>query len=308
MAVGDFNIFIQRFINEFTAAAIPCFFAISGFLFFLALNDYRTIFEKLRKRVRTLLVPFLLWNILFIFLWCLLYGLVPALRSQLICSYGITFSLDWFAKRLTVEPIVGQFWYIRTLIVFCLFTPLILWSYRSKIISLIMLALLMRNWQCVDCSLFSTEGMFCFYFGGMIGYNNWHRDWHCVKCSWLLLPVIAGMIINDIMDYGFYGSWFLRIFLTMIFLFQCSLYLAEKIPAGDKIAGMNQYSFFIYALHGSLLAALSLSLSRFFPHTPAISLMQYFFCVFVVIIAAIGLSVVIQKLLPHFYKILTGGR
>ena len=50
MPVGDFNIFIQRFISEFTAVAIPSFFAVSGFLFFVGVDDYASILSKLRRR------------------------------------------------------------------------------------------------------------------------------------------------------------------------------------------------------------------------------------------------------------------
>ena len=308
MPVGDFNIFIQRFISELTAVAIPCFFAVSGFLFFLGANNFSEISAKLKRRVKTLLIPFLLWNVLFITLWALLYGLVPSLREQLIHSFGIDFSLSWFAKRLTVSPIVGQFWYIRTLIIICLFTPIMRLSYRSKIISIMVLALLMRNWQIVDCRIFSTEGIFCFYLGGLIGYNQWHQGIRYSEYSWLLLPVIAGMIVNDILPFGFPGSWYLRIFLSMIALCQISLFLAEQPCAGVKFAAMNRYSFFIYAIHASFLAALSLILGRCLPHLPWISLLQYFLCVILTIFVSCISAVLIQKTMPRFYSVLTGGR
>ena len=46
--------------------AVPCFFLFSGFLFFTKLRDWDTQvwLDKIRKRGRTLLVPFLLWNVL----------------------------------------------------------------------------------------------------------------------------------------------------------------------------------------------------------------------------------------------------
>lgn len=308
MPVSDCNIFVQRFISELTAVAIPCFFTVSGFLFFVGLNDHAAVFAKLRRRVHSLLIPFLLWNILFITLWTSLYGLVPSLRGQFIHSFGMVFSPRWFAERLTIAPIVGQFWYIRTLILFCLFTPVMLLSYRSKIVSIMVLALLMRNWQAVDCRVFSTEGMFCFYLGGLIGYNEWHKGMRYGRYSWLLLPVIAGMIVNDILQLGLPRCWYLRIFLSVTALCQIALFLAERPLAGTKLAAMNRYSFFIYAVHGSVLAALSLLFSRAVAHTPLNSLGLYVFCVGVTIFIAIGLARVLKKFLPAFYAILTGGR
>ena len=51
--------------EEVAKIAVPLFFFISGFLFFyrspsLTISDY---VKKLKKRARTLLIPYILWNI-----------------------------------------------------------------------------------------------------------------------------------------------------------------------------------------------------------------------------------------------------
>ena len=43
-------------------AAVPTFFCISGFLFWRSVTSFGSIKEKLWRRVKSVLVPFVLWN------------------------------------------------------------------------------------------------------------------------------------------------------------------------------------------------------------------------------------------------------
>ena len=42
----------------------PTYFTISGFLFFHGLNAMTDCFPKMKKRLRTVLIPFVLWNVI----------------------------------------------------------------------------------------------------------------------------------------------------------------------------------------------------------------------------------------------------
>ena len=61
---GIFDSFHIIFAQGICRIAVPCFFMISGFLYFSKLEkwDKRVYFEKEKKRVRTLLIPYILWN------------------------------------------------------------------------------------------------------------------------------------------------------------------------------------------------------------------------------------------------------
>lgn len=90
--------FISYLFSEILAGtAVPLFFFLSGFLFFYKTATFsRTIYEeKIKKRIRTLLVPYLFWNLAVIAILFLSQTLLPGLMSgnkKLICEY--TFS-DW---------------------------------------------------------------------------------------------------------------------------------------------------------------------------------------------------------------------
>ena len=305
MPVTDCNIFMQRFISEFTAVAIPCFFCISGFLFFAGLRDFKPLAAKLQRRIRSLLIPYWLWNALFLLFWSLL-ALVPQFHDQLIRSYGLSQEPLWIIRQLTVDPIVGQFWYIRTLMLFCLLTPLLLWSYRSRLIAVLTLTTLMHYWEIIDCRLWSTEGIFWFYFGGLVGYNGWHKLLTYHRYCWVLPPLIAAMIAADI--WGVLPVWRIRIMLTMIFLFQLSLFLTRFPAVSRKLERWGKYSFFIYALHGQVVSVVSIYCSQRFAHTPINSFLSYWLGVCSAIGVSFAAAAVLKKFLPGLYQYFSGGR
>ena len=83
--------------------AMPTFFVMSGYLFFDNITEWnaKTYWNKLRRRVKTLLIPYIIWNI------------AMAVKLQ-------TFSLSIF-----LEPANMPLWFLRDLIIVSLLTPII---------------------------------------------------------------------------------------------------------------------------------------------------------------------------------------
>ena len=83
--------------------AMPTFFVMSGYLFFVNATEWNTMtyWSKLRRRVKTLLIPYIIWNI----------AMAVKLR---------TFSLSIF-----IEPANMPLWFLRDLMIVSLLTPII---------------------------------------------------------------------------------------------------------------------------------------------------------------------------------------
>ena len=64
MPIDYYNLLRISISHVLTHIAVPMFFFISGFLFFNKLQKWnRTVyFDKLKKRIKTLLIPFVIWN------------------------------------------------------------------------------------------------------------------------------------------------------------------------------------------------------------------------------------------------------
>ena len=69
-----FNWIFQNFFsNGITRIAVPLFFIISGYLFFLQFQPtIENYFEKIKKRIKTLFIPYLIWSIIGVLLYFVL--------------------------------------------------------------------------------------------------------------------------------------------------------------------------------------------------------------------------------------------
>ncbi|TXK75408.1 acyltransferase family protein [Mesonia sp. HuA40] len=108
--------------------AVPCFFMISGYLFFIklkkdevwTLNNYGL---KLKKRVNTLLVPYILWCLI----W---FGIIYLLQTLPVTKTFFnqplySLSTKEFIYNLIVYPLNYPFWFLRELMLYVIITPII---------------------------------------------------------------------------------------------------------------------------------------------------------------------------------------
>ena len=97
---SDFR-YYYPFIEDLTAVSTSYFFCVSAFFFYKGLNKKNFII-RLRKRCITLLLPYLLWNLLYMIFYCQFYDL----------------SLINIVKGFTVNPLCTPSWYLLTLFIF----------------------------------------------------------------------------------------------------------------------------------------------------------------------------------------------
>lgn len=111
--------------NALMRFCVPVFFLISGFLFFAGLQEFKAsdYFKKIKRRIISLLVPYLFWVLLWTFIGLLLVNLFsdagfPQLQG--------TFAGEEYSviKLMYLKPIPFQFWFIRDLLKLVLISPL----------------------------------------------------------------------------------------------------------------------------------------------------------------------------------------
>lgn len=158
-----------------TQTAVPLFFLISGYLFFVKLEewDYKIYRRKMLSRVRTLLVPYLIWVTLFcgihIFRHILPIGGIHDFHVNLckwLSDQGGVCNLYWSSSKwiygasnifgnkvIMTGPMPFHLWFLRDLIVAVILSPLYFFLFRRgdekstilsrvSIVILIILALL----------------------------------------------------------------------------------------------------------------------------------------------------------------------
>ena len=120
LSIFYFTFVVEKCIHNITAFAVPLFFCISGFLFFV--KDYNAGYKNfLWKKTKGVLFPYLLWNTICIFYLFLLEHL-PVLGEFFvkafpeISSWGLT---DWIHAFIGFEkgwfPVLYPLWFLQTL-------------------------------------------------------------------------------------------------------------------------------------------------------------------------------------------------
>ncbi|MCI9286322.1 MAG: acyltransferase [Muribaculaceae bacterium] len=125
---------LEKFIGGgICSTAVPLFYIISGFLFFLKVpNGMMSIMDKIRKRCRTLLVPYIIANIL-TFIFYVALNLVALRFSSVdhVVNFKVLDTVSqggfWGTMALVFinPPIAFQLWFVRDLMVVVIFSPVI---------------------------------------------------------------------------------------------------------------------------------------------------------------------------------------
>lgn len=103
--------------------AVPAFFIISGYLFFANVGEWSLAVyrQKMQRRLKTLLLPYLLWNLLMAvklhaFSWDMFWVFNPKAGMQ----------IDWLGgENWMTAPANMPLWFLRDLMVVSLLTPII---------------------------------------------------------------------------------------------------------------------------------------------------------------------------------------
>lgn len=126
---GNFPIYcvITWILGHFISnVAVPVFFIISGFLLFYNVEKYNAgvYGKKMKKRVKSLLVPYLCWNTLYLALFYLI-GHDNILLTSVPDMFADNVSIGKFLCIAYVRPPVdGPLWFIRNLFCMTLAAPL----------------------------------------------------------------------------------------------------------------------------------------------------------------------------------------
>ena len=168
-----------------SSLAVPCFFLLSGVLAAAHFEDEAYWGAAVAKRIRTLVVPYALWSIMFVgellvmrCVQAMLHG-VASSPSQIFAGHGLLEVLGVDVYRM---PVLFPLWYIRSLFVLILVLPVFKWAADSKMrffcleIALVAMLLVSRGLPGDLNALFrftiSIEGAVYFLAGVMLARHG----------------------------------------------------------------------------------------------------------------------------------------
>lgn len=123
-------------IVTFTYISVPLFFFMSSLLFYRGC-EYADLKRKLHSRIYSLLIPYLLWNTIFVLIYFSITR-IPIIEENMhmgkILSNPYMFFIAIMDSRFT------PLWFVRDLMCFCVFSPLILFVIKRIWLAIIVLA------------------------------------------------------------------------------------------------------------------------------------------------------------------------
>ena len=313
------NLFIQNAISEgFTIIAVPLFFIISGYLLFLNLKNGRlnTFLPKFKKRLKTLVVPYLFWSLyglVFIFILQAIPISRPYFNNELIIEYSLLKLLN----TIFIKPVPYQLWFVRDLVILILLSPIL---YRIiKIFKPLSLVLFLFTWLYeFNFVIFSNEALFFFMIGLYLAINKISLDQPILKKNYALLIVfwiIIVLIKTWLISIQFEDEWMiialnkLSILIGVLSLWGYYDYKFKDTDISKtKIFPLFQYSFFLYAFHEPLLSIFRKGFQNLFGSSEISSISAYFLDPITTIIISILIAYFLKKNVHNLYSIVTGGR
>jgi fucose 4-O-acetylase-like acetyltransferase len=112
---------LMKIINIFCDIAVPIFFVISGYLFYRNFSNNKYI-SKLKSRFYSLIIPYFIWSIL-IFIYYAILTNIPFVSNNI--ENKVDFEILSIIKNILLANYVETFWFIRVLIVYIIFSPII---------------------------------------------------------------------------------------------------------------------------------------------------------------------------------------
>lgn len=284
--------------------AVPLFFFISGFLFFYNVKSFswEVYIGKIKRRIRTLLIPYLFWNfaVLSAF-WCA-HTFLPTYISA---DFNNVPAFSWieilrsFWDKPGVYPICYQFWFLRNLIIYCLLAPIVYWTVKvgQKYVA----------WIFVLIPFFWNEFFFYFCIGAFFSLMDIDIVSFLKTYRWYYIPLcIAAFLVEYFIDNTVCMHLFIWSGMAAIaFLACCLVEKGKSIPTY-----LTQTTFWLYAVHGlPIVLITTMILPRIFNlHDDCCCLILFFVVPAILIAFSIALYYIIKQIFPGILALVTGNR
>ncbi len=300
----SFN-YLNDLLTSLGSLAVSFFFLSSAFLLY---RNYKIgqFPEKLKRRIMTLFVPLVLWNVL-----CMIY--------QLRFSDGFLETI----KNILLSNYDGPLWFVVQILGLFLLSPMILWMFRNKYIGGVLsglffflplvfdtylVRLLTDNEQQIAVisrsvyylPIYFTGAYMAIHFDAIIQSERYRKPIPMILSALLLLVTLLPynqVIIQFLMQFQVLAWWI----------------ILSKKNFINSLSWKYQISFFLYASHAIVVGVVMRFLHKFIlDETIPVSigmallgrLLFLALCVSCIYLAAW----ILIRWLPKIYSLLSGGR
>ena len=293
---------------------VPGFFFISGYLFFLSPKKYT---EKLESRIHTLLLPYLLWNLVLLSIYIILYiiGYPQNINGKSMVDYSITDYLRLFWDRGSFDdgnfvPLLCPLWYIRNLLIMSLLSPLIYYIIRYA--RELFLVAITVWWLTTYHNAFIPQTILFFSLGAYFSIFD-INPLRIVSENKAIIIVLFGIFaVGDIFSHTVMGTPInLQLHrISLILNIPVLLLLADWCVRHNYTSELLPNSaFIVFCVHYPIVVLLRrICISKFSDSSDLIHILLYFACVIVATLLSIGFYCLLERFFPKVKNLLSGNR
>lgn len=309
---------------------MPMLFGISGYLY--AMHDATPNNQRFRKRVRTILLPYLIWSALSLIIT---YGLemISYTRNIIIDSKYFwmgnsnlllhDMNIFQLIKRWLLFPVSFQLWFLRVLVVYSLAYPAIRWCILHPIARPVYFFIVTVLWIIsFDILFVEGEGLLFFSLGIWLQKKQFDIEkpgprfnpliWGIVFISLAILKTwfafkgqaIMGEVVFDVLAVlhklvGFSG---------LIACWYGLDFLVKRCMDKKWFIWLSAFSFIIYVLHAPIVTFSINGMLTWLHPFAAYRSMAFVLLPVTIIIFCIIVGILLRNVAPKSYRLLTGGR
>ena len=293
---------------------VPLFFFISGFLFFYRIEKWnkQIYVRKLKSRFHTLVVPYLLWNTLFLLYVAFLGWIMPSLltfkKSFLTMTPLEVLNTFWDLSQGLIP-----LWFIRDLVIISLFSWVIFGLLKPKYSIFIVIAIgvifLSAKWHYIPGV--GMRSLFPYILGAWFSINKCNFISILSPYRYWLLTILFILVVWEtyLWETGRYSFAVNR---TCLFcgIMTVPLFVAQGLEKG--ILRLKKWkeesSFFIYVFHMFIVHLPFVLLARIIPLNDLTASVLQMAIPLLVAYICVAVYWVLKKMMPTMMKIAVGGR
>ena len=309
-------------------AAVPGFFMVSALLFYRNIGvrlTFSVLREKWKRRVRSLLIPYFLWNLFYL----ILHGVADK------TGFNTDFEDVFFA--LVNHRYNPVFWYMKELILLTVLAPFVYIAVRDKRVGALMLFLSLMAaafWTRIPYHIVNEDALFYYLAGaycsihlkGFLGKDGAgdgeNRKKDLLKAALFFIGAAVTELFVFLITEGRIGLTGAADSLSAELVTGLSVLVRSFMPAGlyflisgfvrgDRtVPEYMKINFFVYALHYMIIRGIYRVADMLFHgslETEAL-LCLYFFMPAVCVLSAFIVSRPLKKYTPRFWSLINGGR
>lgn len=307
--------FVRWFSNVLIISGLPVFFFLSGYFAsrhfeeYLTWDGYKTL---IKKKILTLAVPYLLWNVIFILFYLVAGSVVPRI-GQRVAKFHLDTLYGFIDKLLGLSgsPLDGPLWFVRDLFVLFLILPLIVaaMKYAKWLLYLGFIALLVFS-----ANIYGRwYSIVLFTIGLALGHRNFdlHRfeslRWYAIPL-WIIgsIGVYVSMAASDYIG----ADPRIKIWFNLVTpLAWIGMLRWIRFKAGGLFERLlTPAAFYIYASHFLFCSIVLHSVAGKIPDIPFKLMILYAAFIFGGGFIILSTFVMLKRLTPKLLALLVGGR